>query len=120
MNEKEKLIFYRIEKSISSRDDAKFLIDNDKLNIAVNRLYYSIYYVLSALSLIYDYETSKHSQLLGWFNKNFIHTKIFEINTGKTANKVFDQRTKADYDDFVEFTKERLIKCMKKLQNLLI
>ena len=93
MNEKEKLILFRIEKSIATKDDARFLIDNNKLNIAVNRLYY---YVLSALSLMNDFETSKHSQLLGWFNKEFIHKKIF------------DQRTKADYDDFVEFSKEQI------------
>lgn len=63
-----KIINYKIEKALATLDDSKFLIDNKKYNAAVNRIYYSVFYILSALALKYNYETSKHTQLLGWFN----------------------------------------------------
>ncbi|MGA2297615.1 MAG: HEPN domain-containing protein, partial [FCB group bacterium] len=73
MKKEDKLILinHRINKSHLTIDDAKFSLENNKTSIALNRIYYSIFYIVSALALIYDFSTSKHKQLLGWFNKNF-------------------------------------------------
>jgi len=70
--DKEALINYRIDQAKRACEDVNFLIENDKLTIAVNRIYYGMFYVLSALAEKYDFHTSKHLQLIGWFNKNFI------------------------------------------------
>ncbi len=48
-------------------------------------------------------ETSKHSQLIGWFNRNFIHAGLIDSKYGKIINKAFNRRTKGDYDLFIEF-----------------
>jgi len=109
-DDKIKIINHKIKKALATLDDSFFLIDNKKFNAAVNRIYYSVFYILSALALKYDYETSKHSQLLGWFNKNFIANKSIDIQFGKTAMKLFDLRTKADYDDFIIFKNEQVQK----------
>ena len=55
LNEKdrEELIEYRIERAKNSIDDVQFLIKYNKLILAVNRIYYGIFYILSALSLKY-------------------------------------------------------------------
>ncbi len=66
------LIQYRIQKADSAIDEAKFLLDNNKLFAAVNRIYYANYYIVSALALKHDFSTSKHGQLMGWFNRTFI------------------------------------------------
>ena len=57
-----------------------------------------MFYSLLALALKYRFETSKHSQLIGWFNKNFIHTGIVEVKYGKLINEMFILRTKTDYE----------------------
>jgi len=62
-NDRESLIEYRLNQAIS-----KFLVDSEKLIIAVNRIYYGMYYALTALALKNKFETSKHGQLIGWFN----------------------------------------------------
>jgi len=79
IDEKDKLslIKYRIERAYKSLNDAEYLILRDKLNTSVNRIYYSIFYILSALALKHSFITSKHQQLIGWFNRNLIKTNIY-------------------------------------------
>jgi len=64
-DEIKKLISHKMEKAYQTLEDSKFLIENKKYNIAVNRMYYSVFYIISALALKYNYNTSKHGQLLG-------------------------------------------------------
>ena len=108
-NDKIKNINVKIEKSIATFDDSKFLIDNNKLEIAINRLYYSIFYMISALAEKDNFETSKHTQLIGWFNKKYITSNIISKKSGKIVHKLFDLRTKADYDYYTTFKKEQVI-----------
>lgn len=98
------LIDYRIQQANETIDLAKFLIESNKLVVAVNRIYYGMYYSLTALALKHKFETSKHTQLIGWFNKNFISTKIIEPKFGKILRNAFQNRTKGDYDAFVKFS----------------
>ncbi len=78
MNEADKneLIKYRIKQAKETFSVIELLIENDKYPAAFNRTYYGIFYSLLALGLKYGYETSKHQQLIGWFNKEFsLHGK---------------------------------------------
>lgn len=100
------LINYRLEQAGETVQDVYLLIKNNRLRSAINRIYYGMFYSLLALGLAHDFETSKHSQLIGWFNKNFIHSGKINSKYGKIINKAFNRRTKGDYDAFVEFEKE--------------
>ena len=68
--DKAELIQHRLARSKESAEDAKLALENDRLNNAENRIYYAIFYSVSALAIMSDYTTSKHFQLMGWFNKN--------------------------------------------------
>lgn len=118
-NEKIKLVAINIEKAKATLLDAKFLIDNEKYHIAVNRIYYASFYMISALAIHDDFDTSKHSQLIGWFNKKFIAQKIIGIEYGKTAMRLFELRNKADYDVYADFTKDQTIELFEKCKNLI-
>lgn len=72
--EREVLIKYRLDQAKETEKVVDLLIANNELSTAVNRIYYGIFYALLALALKNKSETSKHEQLIGWFNKNFIHT----------------------------------------------
>ena len=67
--ERTELIRYRLDEARDSIEDVQLLIDNDRWRAAVNRIYYGMFYSLLALGIAYKFETSKHQQLLGWFNK---------------------------------------------------
>jgi len=63
------LIKYKLEQARETIEVVDLLLKNDKFSTAVNRIYYGMFYSILALALQNDYETSKHQQLIGWFNK---------------------------------------------------
>jgi len=70
----------------------------------MNRVYYAMYYSVLAL-LIYDpYSSSKHSSVLGYFNKNFIRNEVFDKEMGRTLNKAFELRQREDYREYSHLT----------------
>lgn len=107
--DRKNLILYRLEQAEETIQDVKLLIENDRLRSAVNRIYYGMFYSMMALGLAYDFETSKHAQIIGWFNKKFIHGGLIDSKYGKIVNKAFNRRTKGDYDTYVVFEKEIVI-----------
>lgn len=94
-NDRQALIKYRIEQAKETVILSEFLIKSDKLSVAVNRIYYGMYYALTSLALKNMFETSKHAQLIGWFNREFI--------SGKILRNAFQNRTKSDYDAYIQF-----------------
>ena len=99
----------RLDRLDEAIKDVSFLIENDRLHIAVNRIYYCIFYLISALALKHEFETSKHLQLIGWFNKEFIKSGKVDRKFGQYVHEAFDKRSKGDYDDFTVFTSEEVV-----------
>ncbi len=90
------LIQYRIEQAKETIEEVRLMIDHDKFRAAINRIYYGIFYMLLALGLKYHFETSKHGQLIGWFNKTFIKDGTIARKYGKIAREAFEVRNKSD------------------------
>lgn len=95
--ERQFLITYNIEKAETAINDAQFLIDNNKVYTGYNRIYYACFYILTALSLKNNFSTSKHKQLIGWFNKNFVNKNILDKKYGRFLNRAYEQRAESDY-----------------------
>jgi hypothetical protein len=51
----------------------------------------------------HHFSTSKHTQLIAWFNKNFVRTGKIEPETGKFVHLAFDRRMDGDYNIFSEY-----------------
>ncbi len=121
LNEKdrEELIKYNIERANKAINDVEFLIENQKYHLATNRIYYGIYYILSALALKHFFQTSKHTQLIGWFNKNFVKNGILEKRFGKYIQNAFEQRMEGDYGTFVNFEKEEIDNSLKEMKEVI-
>jgi hypothetical protein len=66
--------------------------------------------MLLALALKYGFKTSKHSQLLGWFNKEFVKPGKVEKEIWKIVHIAYEDRTDGDYGVFVEFEKQEVEK----------
>ena len=118
-DERTELIRYRLEEAKETIADVQLLIENDRLRAAVNRIYYGMFYSLLALGLAYQFETSKHQQLLGWFNKNFIHEGLIDSKFGKIINKASNRRTQGDYESYVEFDKEVIFEMFGEMKEFI-
>lgn len=96
--QRQELIRLRIEQAENTYQLALQLTEAKEFATAINRIYYGMFYALLALGLQNGYETSKHQQLLGWFNKEFVNTNKVSKELGKIVKKAFDRRMNADYE----------------------
>ncbi len=113
------LIKYRTEQAKYSIEEVKFLIESNRMILAVNRIYYGMFYMLTSLALLHKFETSKHQQLIGWFNKTFVKTGIFDKRYAKIITDAFEKRTEGDYDAFVVFEKDLVTQMLNNRQDFI-
>jgi len=97
---KDALIKYRMERSLESVEAAKLMLENNMLTSAMNRIYYAMFYAVQALLITKSVSFSKHGQVKGFFNKEFVHKGTIPVRFGKVYNKAFEYRQKFDYVDF--------------------
>ncbi len=121
MREEDKisLINYRMDQAFDTIEEVELLLENDKLRAAMNRLYYGLFYSLLALGLKYDFSTSKHQQLIGWFNKEFIHTKRIDQRYGQTVKIAFNNRIKGDYETSISFEKSEIEMLLNEMKEFI-
>jgi len=117
---REELLQCRLNQAREAADEVEFLIANNHLNLAINRIYYTIFYLLSAIALKEEFVTSKHQQLIGWFNKNYISTGIVDKKFGALVHNAYDKRTKCDYDYFVSFNIDEVIGAQTILKDFIV
>jgi uncharacterized protein (UPF0332 family) len=113
------MIKYRLEQSKNVITEIPFQIKNKYFTTAVNRMYYGMYYSLTGLALLYKFETSKHLQLIGWFNKNFIKPNLIEFRHGNSIRNIFEKRQKGDYEPFIEFTELEVLTMYENMRNFI-
>ena len=89
---KNALISYRMEKAVESVEAAQLMLDNAMLTSAMNRIYYAMFYAVQAVLITNDACFSKHGQVKGYFNKEFVRKGIFPVHLGKIYNKAFEYR----------------------------
>ena len=120
---KEDYIEYRILKSIEDFDDAKLLANNQRWNSCVNRLYYSSFYLVTALLYKNNIKCETHNGAKTQFNFHYIKSAIVNVSYGKLYSSLFDWRQESDYADFIDFDEETvtpLIKQVEELNQLLV
>ena len=114
--DRELLINNYLEKARATIKKVEFLVDNNEYQLAVNRIYYGIYYSLSALAIRHRYSTSKHAQLIGWFNRTFVKAGAIEKELSKMVRKAFENRMEGDYNVFADFSKEEVEQSLKEMK----
>lgn len=103
---KTEYIQYRLDTSYTTFEAARVLADNGFWNSAVNRLYYSVFYAVSALLVVHDIHTKTHSAVKGQFSLHFVKTGVFDKKYGQLLSELFDWRQKGDYENIFEYDQE--------------
>jgi uncharacterized protein (UPF0332 family) len=97
----EALVTHRLQKAEEALEAAKIMMDSQMFSFAMNRVYYSLYYAVQALLAQQGVAFSKHGQVKGYFNHEFIKTGKLPKEIGRFYNKAFEYRQKFDYVDFL-------------------
>jgi len=116
---KDDLIDYRLSRSKDTFDDAKILADKERWNSAINRLYYSAYYAVTAILLKFDFKPTTHNGAKSVFSEHFIKNGIIPKEFGKLYSQLFTWRQKGDYDDLYDFDKDKVIPYFKPVKQLI-
>src|SRR3990172_1874682 len=99
--------------------DARTLLETGSLSSAVNRIYYALFYEVTALLMTKDMSSSKHSGVRSLFNEHFVKTGLVDTDYGKFLSVMYDFRQKGDYEDFAVFEKERVFDWLSKSEAFL-
>ena len=106
-DKKKSLALNRLQQAEESLDEAKYLFDGQKSpRSVINRAYYAMFYSILALLIFEQYDSSKHSGVLSYFNSQFVKTGLIEKDLGRAVNKAFDLRQRGDYREELDLRRE--------------
>ena len=111
------LIEVRLERGREDIETAEELLNLGRYRAAVNRSYYAILGVTTALLLTEKIERSKHAGIEAAFIQHFIKTGIFEKEYGRIFDYIRIKREESDYSvktTFDEETAERVVRDGRK------
>lgn len=109
MTDKQTLFEYRLSQAETTLHDARIMIAQGvSPRSVVNRAYYAAFYSVLALFLKAELsiQTSKHSGVIGTFDKEFILTGKIDKRFSRILHGLFDDRQEFDYKELVQISEE--------------
>ena len=94
------LALYRLSAAKEDLEAAEFNFERGHYRASNNRAYYAIFRAISACLALEFKAYKQHSQVIGSFNKDFVHTGIFSKEISRKISRAQEVRHASDYDDF--------------------
>jgi uncharacterized protein (UPF0332 family) len=99
-------VHYRLTKAEETYQAAVVLYGAEQWNSCINRLYYACFYAASAILLEREISAKSHAGVIGMFSETLVRTGEISIELFRVYSKLLSWRSKGDYGDFFDFTKE--------------
>lgn len=100
------LSLYRLERAKEDLKAAVVSYENGLYKAALNRSYYAIFHAIRAVNAIQMFDSKRHSGVIAYFNKMFVHTGYFDKEDYKIITSAYRLREKSDYEDFYVVARE--------------
>lgn len=100
---REAVVQYWWAKAEESLKSAERELAASSFNFAMNRIYYSAFYAVSAVLLKRQISFKKHSAVRSAFHSEFIKPGLLDVKWGKFYDRLFEDRQEGDYLALVEF-----------------
>lgn len=91
---------YRMERAKEMYSAAKGNLDIKQYKTALNRSYYAIFHAMRALNILKGFDSSKHSGVISFFNREYLKTELLDKELSVIIKNSSFLREKSDYDDF--------------------
>ena len=117
--QKADLIRYRLEKSVTTFNEAKSLAESGFWGGCANRLYYSCFYCVIALLAKDDVTASTHNGVRTEFFRRYIKTEILDRRYSSLYSELMSKRQESDYDDFLEIKQEDILPLIDEVEKFL-
>lgn len=97
---------YRLDTALEDLRTSKMLFDAGAWKASLNRSYYAIFHALRSVTALDRFDAKKHSSVISYFNRQYVKSGIFDVNTSSLIDTAFRMRGNADYQDFYTVSKE--------------
>lgn len=104
--ERDAIVFLKIQKANETYNQAVGISELGYWNAVANRLYYSCYYITTALLIKYKHTAQTHSGVIRLFGLHFVSKGLVDKDHSKLYSKLFELRQTGDYDDLFNLSEE--------------
>ena len=111
---------YRFEKAKGSLRIAESLLNEGEYSVSLNRSYYAVFHAVRAVNALDGFDSSKHSGVIGHFNREHVKTGDFDKDTSKVIRHAMDLREQADYEDFYLASRQDAEEILEKTKEFLL
>lgn len=91
---------YRMERANEMLEAAKKNLEIGQYKTSLNRSYYAIFHAMRAANILKGFDSSKHSGVIAYFNREYLKSGILEKSLSVIIKNSAFLREKSDYDDF--------------------
>lgn len=117
--DRDSIISYRREKALQTLKEARDNANLGNWSLAVNRMYYAVFYMVMAINLKNGESTKTHSGAFSVFSKRYIANEILSRDEGSLYRLLFSMRQTGDYDDMFEWTENDIMPLIPKVESLI-
>ena len=91
---------YRMERAREMLSAAEGNLGIGQYKTSLNRSYYAIFHAMRAANILKGFDSSKHSGVIAFFNKEYLKEGIMDRQLSAVIKGSSFLREKSDYDDF--------------------
>lgn len=110
---------YRFATSEEALEDARLMYQHGRYKNALNRAYYAILHAIRSVNALKEFDSSKHSGVIAFFNQTFVKEGVFDKEMSKIIRQAYDKREQADYLDFYIASQEEAENQIKRAERFL-
>ncbi len=107
---------YRMKRAEEMLDAASGNLEIGQYKTSLNRSYYAIFHAMRAANILKGFDSSKHSGVIAFFNKEYLKENILDRNLSVIIKNSAFLREKSDYDDFYIASRKEAEKQLKDAQ----
>ena len=110
---------YRMDRAKEMLVSARENLEIGQYKTSLNRSYYAIFHAMRAMNILKGFDSSKHSGVIAFFNKEYLKENILDRNLSIVIKNSAFLREKSDYDDFYIASKQEAEKQLEEAERFL-
>ena len=114
--ERKTLVVYRIQRAYETWNETQKIIEDRLWYAAANRMYYSCFYMTSALLVSHGLTASTHAGVIRMLGMHFVREGKVSSELNKFYVQLFEMRQRGDYDDYIQITDEDVLPLVNKAE----
>jgi uncharacterized protein (UPF0332 family) len=112
----EKIFFYG---ALEELNNVRFLLENEKYNLAISRSYYAVFYATKSLLAKKGFFPKTHQGVIKKFSLEYVKNDDFDYEAFVLLSKLEENRRESDYDLVINFEEEEAQKAFENAEKFI-